>query len=369
MNDEKVRLLIGQPEGQNLEYKLAVPPSTVIAKTIAAFANAEGGVLILGVDDNTSIIGLADNVPSAAMVEASIARLHPRPEVKHYPLEVELDFNIKKLYVVEIAKSSNKIFTENKLFIRNKNIIFLEKPSAPNLDLGEYQQPDCVLKVFERLLKVSKNATASKIKLLSHYRNLLTIVKQTSSLSINILFSTQTEVPSDFEHGRMLIRLFFSSLIDTFETYLVNLLIEIHLAKPETLRSSYKVSVEDVLNCQNMEEFINFAANEQVKNLTRGNEKSFMEALKFTNLDLFIESEIEQAKNYFQIRHLYTHKNGIIDTQFLSKIKLSSVNLGDEHKISLNDFCEATKFFIDIIDRLDSSVVAKYSLETYNLED
>ncbi|WP_375491315.1 hypothetical protein [uncultured Nostoc sp.] len=241
--------------------------------------------------------------------------------------------------------------------------------SAQNLYLGEYQQPDCVLKVFDNLLKAGINATPSKIKFLSHYRNLLIIVKQTSNSSINILFSTRPEVPSNFDDGRTLIRLLFSSLIDTFENYLVNLLIEIHLAKPETLRSESQVSVKDVLNCQNMEEFINFAANQRVKDITRGNEESFLKAFKFTNLDLFVDREIEQAKKYFQIRHLFTHKNGFIDAQFLYKTKFSNLNLGDEYQISLTYFCETANFFIDIVDRLDSSVVAKYSLETYNMED
>lgn len=74
---------------------------------------------------------------------------------------------------------------------------------------------------------------------------------------------------------------------------------EIHLAKPETLRSSSQVTVEDVLNCQDMAEFIHFAAEQRVKNLSRGNEDSFMKAFKFTQLDLFIESELEQVKKIF----------------------------------------------------------------------
>ncbi|WP_375491317.1 helix-turn-helix domain-containing protein [uncultured Nostoc sp.] len=129
MTDEIVRQLIGQPEGKNLEYKLIVPPSNVIARIIAAFANTEGGVLILGVADDISIVGLADNVPSAAMVEASIAQLHPRPEVKHYPLEFELNSNIKRLYVVEVAKASKVIFTGNKVYIRKASATVLENPS------------------------------------------------------------------------------------------------------------------------------------------------------------------------------------------------------------------------------------------------
>lgn len=69
------------------------------------------------------------------------------------------------------------------------------------------------------------------------------------------------------------------------------------------------------------------------------------------------------------MRHLYTHKNGVIDKQFLSKTNFRNLNLGDEYKISLKDLCETASFFIDIVSRLDSSVITKYGLETFDIEE
>src|SRR5260370_34303654 len=58
--EHKVSLL-NQPlsqESQTLEYKRALPRLDMLARTIAAFANVEGGSIIIGVDDDLTILGL-----------------------------------------------------------------------------------------------------------------------------------------------------------------------------------------------------------------------------------------------------------------------------------------------------------------------
>ena len=46
---DEVSKIIGQPESLTLEYKAVLPPSKSIAQILCAFANTEGGMLILGV--------------------------------------------------------------------------------------------------------------------------------------------------------------------------------------------------------------------------------------------------------------------------------------------------------------------------------
>ena len=60
--------LIKQGESQTVEFQLLVPPSEIIARNFAAFANSEGGILLLGVGDDGSIIGLTDREANEAMV-------------------------------------------------------------------------------------------------------------------------------------------------------------------------------------------------------------------------------------------------------------------------------------------------------------
>jgi predicted HTH transcriptional regulator len=52
--------LTGLGEGQHLEFKKRVPGPERIAKEMIAFANTGGGRLLLGVDDDGSVVGVKD---------------------------------------------------------------------------------------------------------------------------------------------------------------------------------------------------------------------------------------------------------------------------------------------------------------------
>ena len=73
--------LIAKGESSTLELKARVPPEDVIARTIAAFANTEGGQLVVGVTDDRNIIGIPDdNAEEVLKRVRSIARsLLPMP--------------------------------------------------------------------------------------------------------------------------------------------------------------------------------------------------------------------------------------------------------------------------------------------------
>ncbi len=47
-------------EGQFLEFKTRIPEGARFAKEIAAFANSNGGVLLIGVDDDGTVTGVRD---------------------------------------------------------------------------------------------------------------------------------------------------------------------------------------------------------------------------------------------------------------------------------------------------------------------
>ncbi|MEX2483800.1 MAG: ATP-binding protein [Brumimicrobium sp.] len=53
MKEKELRALLSQGEGLHLEFKESVNSS--LSKEIVAFANAKGGIILVGVDDNGSI--------------------------------------------------------------------------------------------------------------------------------------------------------------------------------------------------------------------------------------------------------------------------------------------------------------------------
>lgn len=78
-NIPPLRALIAEGEGLHLDFKQTISSAKKIAKTVCAFANTQGGKLLIGVKDNGRIVGCEVN-EELYMVE-SAARLYCRPAV------------------------------------------------------------------------------------------------------------------------------------------------------------------------------------------------------------------------------------------------------------------------------------------------
>ena len=59
LNTETIQSLIDSGEGYNVEFKVRVPSKVrELTEEICAFANADGGYLLIGVDDNGNPVGM-----------------------------------------------------------------------------------------------------------------------------------------------------------------------------------------------------------------------------------------------------------------------------------------------------------------------
>ncbi len=71
--------LIANGENQTLDFKFEISNAQKIAKTLVAFANTDGGTLLIGVKDNGRIAGVRTN-EEVYMIE-SAANLFSRPKI------------------------------------------------------------------------------------------------------------------------------------------------------------------------------------------------------------------------------------------------------------------------------------------------
>jgi predicted HTH transcriptional regulator len=75
-----LRKLISEGENRNLDFKYCVSDSRKIARSLSAFANTDGGRLLIGVRDNGSIAGIRSD-EEYYMVETAV-ELFCRPAVE-----------------------------------------------------------------------------------------------------------------------------------------------------------------------------------------------------------------------------------------------------------------------------------------------
>jgi len=245
---EEIMSIIGQPENEELEYKAVLPPSRNIGQIIAALANTKGGYIILGISESSagiSINGLSEDFRANSVTHKAIDLLSPKPIVEYQYIKSKG----KRLYAIKVLPSDSVVSIEGKVFVRKGiNIIQTnasEQISKPN----ELSQ----IKDFkEKLKKCRLKCTGAKDNFIEHYLSVLNIFSDLGS----ILYPTSPNTPTDNQEGKILMRILFSSCADNFEGYLADLLFEIYLAYPATLKSTKQVTIKEVLECADMQEFI-----------------------------------------------------------------------------------------------------------------
>jgi len=110
MKTHYIHKLIAQGEHQQLDFKFEIADSRKIAKTFAAFANTDGGKLLIGVKDNGVIAGVRSE-EEKFMAEAA-AQMYCSPNVDFEYKEWLVDG--KKVLEVTIHKGNEKpYYAEN----------------------------------------------------------------------------------------------------------------------------------------------------------------------------------------------------------------------------------------------------------------
>ena len=262
----------------------------------------------------------------------------------------------KRLFVIDVKKSDVEVSLGGKLYVRTGERTTLRQasPDKAITNVG-------IARLSKRLKEDRKSCTAARAKLLDHYESVLRILDDLGKL----LYPKAAHLPTDNAEGKMLMRILFSSCADTFETFMSDLLYEIYLAKPQTLKSDAPVTVKEVLDCSDMQEFISRYAKEKLKKLQRGSVKGFITdnpAIKSLNVfDAMRQAEIEKI---LQIRHLYTHQNGIIDDKFRKSFPAAIVN--GEYRMTLDEFLERFEYLAQAIEAVDEAARKDFRLACYS---
>lgn len=121
--DKHIQKLIAEGEHQQLDFKFEISDSRRIARSLAAFANTDGGRLLVGVKDNGAIAGVRSD-EEIHMIQAA-AEMFCQPEV-HYSTK-EWEINGKTVLEVIIPKDEHTKHKapdnqgEYKVFVRVKD--------------------------------------------------------------------------------------------------------------------------------------------------------------------------------------------------------------------------------------------------------
>lgn len=173
--------LIAEGEHQQQDFKYCINDSRKIAKSLVAFANTDGGRLLVGVKDNGKIVGVQSD-EEYYMVEAS-AKIYSNPPVEFEVQQWEVDGksvleimvkpsknrphyaeNHEKKWVAFIRKNDENVLANNVLLKawklqRNTNGI-LFKYNEPRKILVNYleKNEEITLSKYSKIAQISRFA-------------------------------------------------------------------------------------------------------------------------------------------------------------------------------------------------------------------
>ena len=159
---EYIHALIAEGEHQQQDFKFEISDARKIAKTLSAFANTDGGKLLIGVKDNGKIAGVRSD-EEQYMIEAA-AGLYCSPEV---------NYTMQTYLVVQIEESDRKpVYAKDEtgkylayLRIKDENILATpvhlrvwQQSESPKGELIEYtEREQLLLNLLEENDRLSLN--------------------------------------------------------------------------------------------------------------------------------------------------------------------------------------------------------------------
>ena len=135
-------MLVRGGEGVGVDFKKSVPSKVrELSEEICAFANAQGGFILIGVTDRNEIVGCAIDNSKRSAIQQSIGEISPQIQCSLYSVEVEG----KEVWVIEVPKGRDKPYLlAGSIFVREgasrqkmTNVDLIRNTFIENIDACE----------------------------------------------------------------------------------------------------------------------------------------------------------------------------------------------------------------------------------------
>ena len=205
MNIHDVKRLIEEGEGFELEFKRKVSSPEKIAKTISSFANTNGGIILFGVDDDGSIIGVESEKTEVDLIQQAGEQYCDPPvemEIAYIPynhrdviaVSVE-ESNKKPHFIINDGEEEERVFirVKDKTVLASKEVIKVlkDESSEKSLTLAIGENEKRLFAYLESHLRITVKEFADLINI-SHRRasRILTTLVRAGVIRIHTLEKT-----------------------------------------------------------------------------------------------------------------------------------------------------------------------------------
>ncbi|MEZ2406959.1 hypothetical protein AB6806_09105 [Bosea sp. RCC_152_1] len=172
-------------------------------------------------------------------------------------------------------------------------------------------------------------------------------------------------------HRSLVNQIMLSRAIESFDLYLITILRDIFLARPEMLKSEGTIDVAAIIDAGNYDDLIWQIVDRKVHELSY---KSLMELRKYvstrTGIDLFpSQAAYEMTVLASEVRNLIAHNDCVVNHQFNLRTKgiISPLEVSDTGRIRIDDgWLRRASYTLDgLVFRFDELASQKFGLHTH----
>jgi len=173
ISPDDIKFLTASGEGYNAEFKVSVPSKVKeLTEEVCAFANAAGGVVLIGVNDTNQIMGVTIDNAKRSAIQNSLGEITPHLSCSLSFVEVEgktigvieVPSGPKKPYVlsgtiyVRIGPNTQKLTTAEQMrdFFQQSDRIYFDEAPCPEFSFTTMIDTDFLL-VFKAESHISVN--------------------------------------------------------------------------------------------------------------------------------------------------------------------------------------------------------------------
>jgi predicted HTH transcriptional regulator len=119
IDQDFVKQLLLLEEGDQLEFKQQINSQEKIAKTLSAFSNSKGGILVIGISDQRKIVGIDQEEERYMITAANDSFCIPRVSLEIKPVTIDPEYYLEdeKMVLVVLVHAS----LGPRVFVKQKN--------------------------------------------------------------------------------------------------------------------------------------------------------------------------------------------------------------------------------------------------------
>lgn len=173
------------------------------------------------------------------------------------------------------------------------------------------------------------------------------------------------------KHGRLLAQMQLTRSVDSFQSYISELLALIYHTKPDMLKTDQAtMTIAEILSYGSRDELVAVMVERRVNDLAYKGLRELSDDLKKRiKFDLFPDTtHMEMAFRIIAIRNLIVHNRGIIDRRFVSKLPEYQTHLGEPIALSIAHVNEYHKFLLNAAGDIDERARKKYNLPAFDAD-